>query len=719
MRTYIGTLVALDAFGSIPGRDFHRYAPFFIFGSGLRPGSVIPVFESADREFVPVHGIHRFQDFRDEFRHILPRLGLFIRQIGPGFRIMDFHGTADAPVHCCIVHVHDLFPFAAVALQSSFFHILHCLIIRDDPGNVEESRLEDGIGPIAQPQFCRNGYGIDHVETDVFLGNGTAHGSRQMGIQFLYRFPVTGQEEAAFRLQVADQVIGLYIRLVVAGHEISVAHQITAADGCIPEPEMALGDPAGLLAVIFEIGLDIFVRMVSDDLDGVFVGSHRPVRAQAPELAAVGTARDDVDFLPNSQGTMGHIIVDADGVVVGWSRLFHVFVHGHDLGRSGILAGQAEAAGIHRKIAAVFLQDGADIFIERFPGSSRFLGPVQYRHSFDGGRQSLQQILDRERPIQMDIQIAHFLSLLPQVINSFCRGFRHAAHADEDQLRFRIAVIIHTVVFFSGKGADFLHIAFYNGWQRIIIWIHSFPALEISICIQTRSPQQGPFRIQAPLPEFFQFLPVHQLGQILEIQHIDFLDLVTGPEPIEEMEKRHMAFDGGQMGHSPHVHAFLHAGRSQEGKTGLPAGHHIGMFCENGNVVGGHIPGSSMDHRRLQLPSDPVHGGDHEHHALTGGIAGGQAPGIQCPVHGGYCTGFALHFHQFHRLPKYILHSVGRPSVHMVGHGAGRSDRVDGCYLRKRIRGIGRSFIPVHGFLVCHLNSPFLMLVFQVTRDSK
>ena len=44
-------------------------------------------------------------------------------------------------------------------------------------------------------------------------------------------------------------------------------------------------DTAGLFGVILEVRLDIFVRVITDNLGGVLVRTHRTVAAETPELA--------------------------------------------------------------------------------------------------------------------------------------------------------------------------------------------------------------------------------------------------------------------------------------------------------------------------------------------------------------------------------------------------------------------------------------------------
>ena len=80
----------------------------------------------------------------------------------------------------------------------------------------------------------------------------------------------------------------------MAGHEVGLVDIIRSTDGLIAEAQVADGDAAGFLGVVLEVGLDVFVRVVSDDLDGVFVGAHGSVAAETPEFALDGALRRGV-----------------------------------------------------------------------------------------------------------------------------------------------------------------------------------------------------------------------------------------------------------------------------------------------------------------------------------------------------------------------------------------------------------------------------------------
>ena len=491
----------------------------------------------------------------------------------------------------------------------------------------------------------------------------------------------------------------------MAGDEVSVANQIAAADRLIAKAQVALGDAAGLFAVVLEVGLYIFVGMVTDNLDGVLVGADRTVRAETPELATAGTGRYDVDFLADGQGAMGYVVVDADGVMVGRLGGGHVLVHSHDLGGGGVLAGQAEAAGVDGQVAAELLQHAADILVQGLAGSAGLLGAVENRDGLDGGGQGVQQILHGERAVQVDIQVADLLALRAQIVDGLRGGFSHAAHADEDVLGLGVAVVVDAVIFAAGQLAHLAHVLLHDFRQSIVVGIHGLAALEVSVGVQTGGAQQRTLGVQAALAEFLEFAIVDELCQVPKVQNINFLNFVGGAEAVEEMQEGNMALDSGQVGDSADVHALLHIGGSQQRKTGLAAGHDVGVLRKDGDIIGSHVAGGGVDDGGLQLARDSVHGGDHQHHALAGRVAGAEAAAVQCAVHGGDRTSLALHLDQLDRLTEDVLHSAGSPGVNVVGHRAGRGDGIDGCNFGKRIRSVCGCLVTVHSFHFSHKDS--------------
>ncbi len=129
----------------------------------------------------------------------------------------------------------------------------------------------------------------------------------------------------------------------VAGDEVGLVDQIGRADGLRAEAQVADGDHPGLLGVVDEVALGVVVGVLADDLDGVLVGPHGAVAAQAVEQRpdhVLGLGGEGRVVL---QAGVGDVVVDADGEVVLGRRLRQLVEHRLDHGRGELLAGKAVA----------------------------------------------------------------------------------------------------------------------------------------------------------------------------------------------------------------------------------------------------------------------------------------------------------------------------------------------------------------------------------------
>ena len=314
-------------------------------------------------------------------------------------------------------------------------------------------------------------------------------------------------------------------------------------------------------------------------------------------------------------------------------------------------------------------------------------------------------MLRAEGPVQPYLQKTNPPALGVQVLHHLLETAGNTAHGDGHLFGPGISVIAEGPVIPPCQRAHAGHIVLHNPRNGVVVGVHRLPELEGRIRVDDGGAHQGMFAVQSVGPETVQSLPVHHLGQVAVIQQVDFLDLVAGSKTVEKVHKGHPGADGGEMGHRRQIHALLHTGGGQLGKTRLTAGHNVGVIAKDGKRAGSHRPGRHVDHPRQQLSCDAVQRRDHQHQPLAGGIACGQRPGLQRAVHGAAGTRLALHLHQPHRLAEEIAHSIGRPRIHMLRHGAGGRDGVDRRNFCKRIAGIGGGLVAVHS-LPLHDISP-------------
>ncbi len=193
--------------------------------------------------------------------------------------------------------------------------------------------------------------------------------------------------------------------------------------------------------------------------------------------------------------------------------------------------------------------------------------------------------------------------------------------------------------------------------------------------------------------------------EVLVIPHGDLLDLVRGAEALEEVDERRLAGEGREVGDGREVHDLLDVALGEHGEAGLTAGHDVGVIAEDVERVGGDGTGRDVEDARQALARDLVHVRDHEQKTLRGRVGGGEGACAQGAVHRAGGARLGLHLDHVHGRAEDVLLALGRPLVDMVGHGAGRRDRVDTRHLRVRVAHVRGGLVAVHRLelAICHI----------------
>ena len=147
---------------------------------------------------------------------------------------------------------------------------------------------------------------------------------------------------------IRDSVVLTDVSRVVAGNKVCFVDQVGGFDRMIAETQMRAGQTAGLLGVVVKVSLNVFVGMVTDDLNGVFVRANGTVGAQTPEFAGGSAFCLGVGSFFPFQRQAGHIVVDGQGKALFRAGL-GVFVNGENVSRNGILRAQAVTTGVDRQ----------------------------------------------------------------------------------------------------------------------------------------------------------------------------------------------------------------------------------------------------------------------------------------------------------------------------------------------------------------------------------
>ena len=192
MRTNVSTLVTLDTVFCVPFRYESSYTAFFVFRSTLIPGSVFDTLECRYRQQVSVLSVDRTNHFVDECRVVVFNFSI-IRQVSPS-RVNSQSLVFATAVNSCVVLVHNVFTLLTVRFHDEFLHLFYSLVYGDHACDTEESRLEDGVGAVAQTDFLCNLGCVDIIYRDVVLCKVFLHFVRQVLCQF-FAFPDGVQQE--------------------------------------------------------------------------------------------------------------------------------------------------------------------------------------------------------------------------------------------------------------------------------------------------------------------------------------------------------------------------------------------------------------------------------------------------------------------------------------------------------------------------------------------
>jgi len=208
----------------------------------------------------------------------------------------------------------------------------------------------------------------------------------------------------------------------VAGHKVWCGHQVGGTDGFIAETQVGASETARLLAVVCEIGLHLLVGVVTDDLDGVFVGTHRTIGSQSVKLGFEGTLRTQWQFIFQGQRGERHIVNDAHSEVIFGQVHTQVFKDSQDLSRREVFGGQTVTSADNEGSVGLAVETVFHVQVEGFAGGTGLFGAVEHTDALGRFGHGCQEMLGRERPVQVNGHHTHLLAVGVEVVDAFAQG---------------------------------------------------------------------------------------------------------------------------------------------------------------------------------------------------------------------------------------------------------------------------------------------------------
>ena len=712
VRADEGAGVALDALGLVPLRDHDRDATLLVSGGAELPLAVDDVLERGDRQGIAVHAVNGLEEVLDLFddggaalEGELGRGVLGGRPVGGHLKLAERGG---AGVDGLVVGVDDSLALLHVGLGGRVLHVLQGLLGGQDLGQGKEGGLQNGVRALAHADLGGQVDGVDEVDGDVVLGDVALGNGRHVLSELLVR-PLAVDQEGAARLDVADHLEALDdVARVVAGDEVGLGHIVRRADRGIAEAQVRDGDAAGLLGVVLEVGLDVLVGVVADDLDGVLVRTDGAVAAEAPELALDGAGGSGVrGLLGLRQAEVGDVVDDADGELALGLVLLELLEDGEGGRRGRVLRAEAVTAADDLDVGlAGLIEGGDDVLVKGLADGAGLLGAVHDGDLLDGLGDHVDEALDGERAEQADLDEADLLAVGVQVVDDLLEDVAEGAHADDDTVGVGGAVVVEQAVIGAELLVDLAHILLDDGGQLVIGLVAGLAVLEEDVAVLVGAASVRVLRVQGVVTERLDGIHVAHVLEVLVVPNGDLLDLVRGAEAVEEVEERDLALDGGEVGHRREVHDLLDVALGEHGEAGLAASHDVGVITEDVQSVGSDGTGRDVEDARQALARDLVHVRDHQEQALRSRVGGGQSAGSERAVDGTGGTGLGLHLDHVDGRAEDVFAALGCPLIDVVCHRAGRGDRVDTRNLGERVRYVRGRLIAVHGLeLTSHILS--------------
>ena len=237
---------------------------------------------------------------------------------------------------------------------------------------------------------------------------------------------------------------------------------------------------------------------------------------------------------------------------------FEVVEHGNNLRRSRVGRTQTIASANDERLVFDIVERRFHVEIERFALCAGFFRAVEHSNALHRLGNGGQQVLHRERTIEVDGNHTDLLALSRQVVDGLAGGFRGRTHQNDDVFSIFRAVVVEQMVFATCDFADFLHIIFHHFGHLVVGRVASLAMGEECLGILGRTACHRTLRRERTVAETLHILGVDEFCHVFLLHNFHFVVLVRSAESVEEVHKRNLRLQRGEVRHSRQVHHFLH-----------------------------------------------------------------------------------------------------------------------------------------------------------------
>ena len=323
------------------------------------------------------------------------------------------------------------------------------------------------------------------------------------------------------------------------------------------------------------------------------------------------------------------IVNDAERKAVHRLVLFQLLVDRKDLIRCRILAAETIASadndGIHPRAVVRRL----DIEVKRLAERSRLLRAVEDGDLLYRLREILEEVLNRERTIEMNGEQTDLLALCVEVFGNLLRRLADRAHCDDDAIRIGRAVVVEEMVLAPRDLRHLRHCLFDKLRDSVIVAVDRLASLEVDVGVLCRTAYRRMIRVECTAAELIDCIPVEDLREIGIVHDLDLLNLMRGTEAIEEVDERNASLDRDEMRHGSEIHDLLYARLCEHGNARLTCRHDILMIAEDVQRGRCDRTCADMEHSRQKFARDLIHIRNHEQESLRCRIGRRECTGLE------------------------------------------------------------------------------------------
>ena len=237
---------------------------------------------------------------------------------------------------------------------------------------------------------------------------------------------------------------------------------------------------------------------------------------------------------------------------------FKVVEYRDNLRRSDIRRTETIATTNDERTVLYVIVSRLNIKVERLTLCTRLLGTVKHGNLLARCRNSSEEVLYRERTIEVNINHADLLTLCHEVVNSFLGSFASRAHEDDNILRILCAIVVEEMVFTTRYLRNLCAILLYYLRYSVIVCIASLTVCEECLWVLGGTACYRALWSECTVAEVFNKLLRSDSLDVLHIHHFNLVVLVRSTEAIKEVDEWHLCLKSSKMRDGGKVHHLLH-----------------------------------------------------------------------------------------------------------------------------------------------------------------